>query len=502
MDSKLYAVIDIGSNTNRLVIFKKDGYGRLNEIENVKSVTRLRNFLDKEGNLIQDGIVTLLKTLRSFKEVVKNYPIDTLICAATATLRVAKNKETIKKIVNEQIGWDLEILTEEEEAFYGYLSVVNSTIIHEALTVDLGGASTEVTYFKDRKLIYSHSFPFGSLSLKYIFNEMKDINELEQYINEQLSAIPWLRNIQVPLIGIGGSARNLAQIDQFQKNYPMGGLHQYKINSPDLERLVSYLSSLSFQQLQKLEGLSKDRADTIVPAAIVFSSIYKFINAPSFIVSKNGLREGIFYKELYIDKEYYLAPSVLKNSIQELVIDYGQNETQINHVKKITHSLYKQLNQFKLADLTEDDWQLLQLAIPVYYLGKYIDSESSSQHTFYLLANRTINGLMHKERLKLALVASYKNKTLFKQFIKPFTDWLSKAEQEKLQLLGAMVKFTYSLDATKRQAIKDIKVEIVEKNIIITCFSKKEAMAEQYEAEKNKKQLEKTLKQDIQLLFY
>ncbi|NCU19031.1 exopolyphosphatase, partial [Bacillus sp. P1(2020)] len=135
-------------------------------------------------------------------------------------------------------------------------------------------------------------------------------------------------------------------------------------------------------------------------------------------------------------------------------------------------------------------------------LGKYIDTESSSQHTFYLLANRTIDGLMHKERLKLALVASYKNKTLFKQFIKPFTDWLSKAEQETLQLLGAMVKFTYSLDATKRQAIKDIKVEIVEKNIMITCFSKKEAMAEQYEAEKNKKQLEKTLKQDIQLLFY
>lgn len=502
MDSKLYAVIDIGSNTNRLVIFKKDGYGRLNEIENVKSVTRLRNYLDEEGNLSQEGIVTLLKTLRSFKEIVKTYSIHTLICAATATIRIAKNREKIKKIVYEQIGWDLEILTEEEEAFYGYLSVVNSTNIHEGLTIDLGGASTEITYFNDRKMVYSHSFPFGSLSLKYIFNEMKDINELELYINNQLSAIPWLRNLQTPLIGIGGSARNLAQIDQFQKNYPMGGLHQYKMTGPDLERLVSYLSSLSVQQLQKLEGLSKDRADTIVPAAIVFSCVYKYINASSFIVSKKGLREGIFYKELYKDMEFTLAPSVIKNSIQELVIDYGQNEAQINHVESLTYSLYEQLKNFKLVHLTEDDWQLLQLAIPVYYLGKYIDTESSSQHTFYLLVNRTIDGLMHKERLKLALVASYKNKTLFKQFIKPFTDWLSKAEQETLQLLGAMVKFTYSLDATKRQAIKDIKVEIVEKNIMITCFSKKEAMAEQYEAEKNKKQLEKTLKQDIQLLFY
>jgi exopolyphosphatase/guanosine-5'-triphosphate,3'-diphosphate pyrophosphatase len=99
------------------------------------------------------------------------------------------------------------------------------------------------------------------------------------------------------------------------------------------------------------------------------------------------------------------------------------------------------MRTISLFPLTGEDLVLLKRAAHVFYLGQYVDEEASSQHTFYLLANRTIDGLSHRDRVQLALVASFKNKTLFKQYIQPFHSWFTRAEQKKLRFLGALLKF-------------------------------------------------------------
>src|SRR5699024_8597148 len=99
------------------------------------------------------------------------------------------------------------ILSDEEEAYYGYLAVVNSTSISTGITVDIGGASTEVTYFEDRELKQAHSFPFGALTLKGFFStEIPTKNELKQlreYLAKQFNKQTWLRDNEVSLISIG-----------------------------------------------------------------------------------------------------------------------------------------------------------------------------------------------------------------------------------------------------------------------------------------------------------
>src|SRR5699024_7350712 len=115
---------------------------------------------------------------------------------ATATIRQAENAQQIQRVVEDQIGWEMRILSEQEEAYYGFLAVVNSTSIQEGITVDIGGGSTEVTYFKDRSLVESHSFSFGALTLKEFFSSNKSVakslTELRQYVTNQLSTLPWL----------------------------------------------------------------------------------------------------------------------------------------------------------------------------------------------------------------------------------------------------------------------------------------------------------------------
>ncbi|QDP40975.1 exopolyphosphatase [Radiobacillus deserti] len=505
MQKKFYGIVDIGSNTMRLVIYLQEKAGHLREVENVKAVARLRNHLNTENQLTEQGLDILINTLQSFREVIRTYSLTDLVCVATATIRQAKNQSDIINKVKERTGLPIRVLSEKEEAFYGYLAVVNATSIDEGITVDIGGGSTEVTYFKNRQLMEAHSFPFGALTLRSFFKDIipeeKEIFELRHFLMEQFSSLPWLAQKQVPLIGIGGSARNLAQIDQALKKYPLAGLHQYKMQVADIQSVMAYLVSLNYEKLLKVEGLSSDRADIILPAITVFSSLYETVQAESFVLSRKGLRDGVFYEQLSKEFGTYLFPDVLEDSIQELINDYDLHPKQILHVQSLTRKLFHQLQDQTAVDWQDADWVLLKRASYVFNLGKYIDSESSSQHTFYLLANRTIDGLLHKERLELALVASFKNKTVFKQYVQPYKDWFSKQAQKKLRSLGALLKFAYCLDATRRQIIDDFTIEKTEIGIDITLYCSQDWMPEKYQAEKQKKHLEKSLKIPIQLHF-
>jgi len=506
--NKKFGIIDIGSNTVRLVIYVKDRSGRLKEIENVKAVARLRNYLMSNGYLSQDGLQVLMDTLKGFQEVTRFHHLRHVRCVATATIRQAFNQKEILQKISDETDFHIRILSEYEEAYYGFLAVVNSTSIEEGITIDIGGGSTEITYFKHRKLIEFHSFPFGALSLKKQFVKGnlptdKELNTIKEFLQKEFEKLPWLKNKKLPIIAIGGSARNLVQVEQVINKYPLSNLHQYEMTLPNIIKTKEYLKSLSFENLQRVEGLSKDRADIIIPAIEVFEELYKTVDATSYILSRKGLRDGVFYEELMNEFEMSIFPNVLEESFQQLAADYEIDLAYTFQVTNIALTLYQQFQDKGVTVLDLSDISLIKKGSFLYNLGEYIDSDSSSQHTFYLLANRTIEGLMHKKQVELALVGSFKNKSKFKQYLEPFKDWFTKEEQRKLRLIGSLVRFSYSLNATKRNIVEDIEV-IVGSNdtIYLSIYSNQNWQPEEYEAEKQKKHLEKALKKKIELNFF
>lgn len=500
-----YAVIDIGSNSVRLVVFLQKRGGRLEEIENVKMDLRLRNYLNNESILSEEGIALLLSVIQGFKDIIDAYNLEELICAATATIRQAKNKQEIIDSIKEQTGFNIKVLTEEEEAFYGYFAVVNSTSLREGITIDIGGGSTEITYFNNRILQYSHSFPFGALTLKEFFenNQSYDRNalELRSFLFSQLNQLDWIKGRKVPIIGIGGSARNLVEIDQNQKKYPLAGLHQYEMSDLDFVRVIHQLSALNEVEMQKVEGLSKDRTDSILPAIEAIYCLFKLTEADRFILSRKGLREGLFYKKLAKGLGLDIFPNVLSGSMRELVEEYNINEEHILHMQKMVSVLFKQLNLNGIRICKGTDLKWLQMACTVFELGSYIDTESSARHTFYMIANRTIDGMTHKSRLRLALVASYKNKSLFKQIVAPYKEWFTKEERKQLLSTGMVLRFIYNLNKTKRQVVRDIQIQIEHNILTFHIKCKGSFMAESYQVEKQKRQLEKLLGHSIEFKF-
>ncbi|MCD7035460.1 Ppx/GppA family phosphatase [Metabacillus sp. GX 13764] len=490
----------------RLVIFERDKSGRLREIENVKAVARLRNYLTEDQKLSDEGIRVFVQTLLSFQEVTRHHNLTDIKCVATATIRQADNQKEILKAAEEKTDFAVRVLSEYEEAYYGYLAVVNSTSIKDGITIDIGGGSTEITLFRGRELKEYHSFPFGALSLKKLFVKNSiptqgELKKLHQFLEDQLLSLPWLKGQKLPIIGIGGSARNLIQTEQALKGYPLAGVHQYDIGFQDIEMVQSYLTSLSFQDLQRVEGLSKDRADIIIPAIEVFRTLCELTGSSRFILSRKGLRDGVFFEELTKDFGISKFPNVIEESLHDLAVDFEIDLAYVFQVTKIAGMLYKLIEREGYADFASENFQDLKRSAFVYNLGQYIDSESSSQHTFYLLANRSIDGLFPRERLKIALIASYKSKASFKQYVEPFDSWYSKEEQQNMRLLGAILKISYSLNATRRNIVKDIKLERDKRGLSLTVGCDQDWGPEEYQVEKQKKHLEKLLKTNIDIIF-
>ena len=137
----------------------------------------------------------------------------------------------------------------------------------------------------------------------------------------------------------------------------------------------------------------------------------------------------------------------------------------------------------------------------MYYLGSFIDSDSSSPHTYYLIANSMINGFPHKDRVKLALLASFKNKSLLKFYCKE-TQWFSGKEVDTIQALGGIIKFVNALNISHTSFVEEVKLkEKKDDKYELYVYYKGEPIAEEYQANRQKKHIEKILKESSNHLY-
>jgi exopolyphosphatase/guanosine-5'-triphosphate,3'-diphosphate pyrophosphatase len=294
---KTYGMIDIGSNNVRLVIYEMKNKHDFLIALNTKESIRLRNYV--HNNLLTvEGINKLLTCLHDFKKLItSHYNVDQLILFATQTIRMVDNKESILQLVKEQLDWDIEILSEQEEALLGYEGM-NLYLAHQqdGIYVDLGGGSMEIVYFKDNEIQHYHSFSFGSIVLRNMLKDpipsKMELKMLKRFILNEYHTLDWLTSLEVPLIVVGGSSRNLVRIDRFiTKKHEI--THGYTLSFREIKRIRKLLMLLTIDEIEKIEGFTSNRSDVIIPSIYAFELLYQYINASSYICSRTGLREGV-----------------------------------------------------------------------------------------------------------------------------------------------------------------------------------------------------------------
>lgn len=503
MEKKL-AVIDIGSNSIRNVIFEVNGHGQYFERLNVKEVARLSSHITEHNELSESGIEALIQTLNHFNRLNAHHEVKELLPVATAAIRNANNSKAILEEVRQATGMEIRLLSDYEEAYYGYSAIVNSTYIEDGYSVDIGGGSMEVTYFKNRELVFYHSFPFGAVTLTEDFMKgdtltKEERKQLTSFLKKSFKEIDWLEPHGIPLVGVGGTARNLVRVEQSLSLFPLEGIHQYAVGTDRLHDVVDELIQMSTKQLSRLDGLSKDRIDIIAPAVTAIDELARYLKVPEFIMSNNGLREGLFYEYYLKENNLVRFRDVKEESFRHFEKQYDVDPIRHKHLIHLAQQIYAGLIETKSIKPKPFEPALLEGACRLAYVGEYIDHNNKSDHTFHLITTNDFKGMNNEDRLALALVTSYKSRRLLDQHIEGFPEWFDAKMLKSLELLGSIVKLVDALDLTERQVIGNVDLSSTDEGLVMTLHAHTSPRFELQRGIRHKKHLERAIDQPIEL---
>lgn len=509
MSRERFGLLDVGSNTIRLVIFEKDDYHGITELQNIKTPARLVQYLDSSNKMSEEGIQVMITVLKSFTDIADRYNIEDLISIATAAIRQSTNRDDIIHRVKTEVDLDLDILAEEKEAYYGNYAVRHTMDVIDGVSIDIGGGSTEVTYFKNKEVMESHSFPFGTVSLQKDFfdgkdhNDKKAIKKARKWVNDQLRTLDWLEDLDVTLVGIGGSARNYAEVYQRQNDYPIAGIHQYYMSLENLDETFELFEDSTMDEMADLDGLSEDRRDIIIPAGIVFSELLNVMDSETFAISSRGLREGIILERL--NEQYedaYDLFGIKRQTVQRMFKQYDIRPISAHQRIILADRLIELIKEKGILDVEDEHLYLLHYAATLYYLGSYIEDDSKSQHTFYIISNTNLHGFNHRDRVRLALLASYKNRSLFKQYTSDVKDWYDEKELDLLLYMGSIIKFAEALSDSHVNFVQEMELfESDDDSYVLQVTYSGDAIAEEYRANRHKNHIERVLGKSLEITF-
>lgn len=288
------AVIDLGSNSVRLVIYRLEGRA-IWTIFNEKALAGLGRDLPTTGRLSPDGIETAIAAMRRFRAVLDGLPASEIMVVATAAARDAVDGRDFLARVQEETGLQVRILTGEQEARYAALGVIAGQPDAKGVVGDLGGSSLELIRLQDGRSGDGVTLPLGPFSLGA--PRPLDVDKTRKRIDTALAPMGD-RFATSQFQAVGGAWRNLALLHMIMADYPLRVAHQYEMTRADAQDVARFVSRQSRGSLERIQGLSKKRFDTLPYSALVLDALIERLGVEKVVISAYGLREGLLLEAM------------------------------------------------------------------------------------------------------------------------------------------------------------------------------------------------------------
>jgi len=407
---KRIGVIDIGSNSARLVIFEISSSFGFHLICEKKSRVRIGEGAYENGGELQEiGISRAYNALKVFKQTLDQFEVDKSLCVATSALRDAPNGVQFIKWIYETIGVKIDIISGTQEAYFGALAGANLLNVQNAITIDIGGGSSELALIENSKITKTYSLNLGTVRLKELFFDKNlSMQEARAFILEEFKKIPNGFKNSVA-IGIGGSARALAKAIMRYSNYPLDKLHAFEY---ELSEYAWFLQQIIEGDRLKELFISTDRFDTIREGVLIFEMILEYIGASKVITSGVGVREGVFLEAFLSSNDSFFPPNI-NPSVVSLMDRFAKNSLPTAQKSQSATQLYEILSTYmeiKTSYLNE-----LLYAVELSAIEQNFNIYKSYQHTFYIALNELNYKLTHKQIALIALILRFGGKSLYKK---------------------------------------------------------------------------------------
>lgn len=479
------AIIDLGSNSARLIVMHIYENGAYNLVYNQKETVRLSEGLEESGLLQPAAMQRAIDTLKIFAHMIELLAVDQILAVATAAVRNAANGTEFIQQVRQASGIEFQIINGETEATLGYLGVMNTIAVDNAVLFDLGGGSIELTLIRNRQAEKTVSIPVGSVTLteRFGLHDKADEEQLAnayQYIKQHLSSLGWLDNLSVPLIGTGGTARNIAKMDQRRKNHPLSRVHNYRLGWMSFDDLWKELGKTNLQQRRKVPGLSSGRADIILGGLTIVKCLFDLTQSSQLIISGCGVREGLFFQHYF--NRTGLGPvvdDILEHSARNMLLFYKGNANHAHHIAKLTQAMCAGWNS--LLNLSPRHEKLLAVAALLHDIGITINYYDHPRHSAYMVENARLFGLTHREQLLTAVVAGWHDglTAKFSQH-KIYHEFLDESDWLTARKLGLLLTIAENLDISQIGLVEEIEASVSNDQAKLLLFAPEPvAMAQQ-----------------------
>lgn len=412
--SKITTIIDIGSNSMRMVVLEKSSRFAFSLINETKSKVKIsEGCYENGGNLQEIPMQRAYEALKSFLNISNALKSRKIFCVATSALRDAPNSKIFLNRVKNGLGLNIKIINGEKEAYYGGVATSNLLPDDNFVTVDIGGGSTEFCFVKDGKITKSISLDVGTVRLKELYFNKNNLDGAKKYILDSLKKVFELKEeIPSKVVGIGGSIRFLSKLIMQKNSYPLDAIHGFTYSVKSEQKLFSdILKTKTIDDLEKI-GVKRDRIDTIKEGTFIFKTILDELKTKTVVTSGVGVREGVYLTDL-LRSSNHKFPQNFNVSVRSLLDRFqicekqsayvGTNASKIFEVLKPVHKLD---NYYKT---------LLVIASKLHSIGTTLNFYKSNDNAFEFILNGLSYDFFHSSRVIVAYMLKFSKKSLLKQ---------------------------------------------------------------------------------------
>lgn len=411
------AAIDVGSNAIRLLIGKVDEKGQAEALESLRIPVRLGKDTFQNGIIGESSIQETVNAFTSFQKVIHDYGVSQFRAVSTSAMREAFNQDILAERILQATGIQVDVISGEEEARLIHLAVSKAVDLQKcaALLIDIGGGSMEATLSVNGNILFAESYKVGAVRLLTQLSQPDKTGvSVEELVREFVESPrrrirKILQNQPVTLlVGTGGNVEELGELAHKLLDHRSNRA----INLEDLNALIERLRSLTYEERIHLLGLRPDRADVILPAAILLKAIAEETLQHEIVIPRVSLKEGVLW-DLAEEITQGAHPSRSEQvwvSVQRLGSKYGTDEGHARHVAELASRIFDQT--LLLHNLEPEYRLLLEAAAYLHDIGHFISTIDHEKHGYYILTANPLIGLTEAQQAIVANLVRFHRRQL------------------------------------------------------------------------------------------
>ncbi len=493
--------VDAGSNAIRFLMAEFTSPTEFSTLFYERVPVRLGHQVFLTGRLPAAAMDSAVEAFASFRDRMKDLKLDAFRAVATSATREAKNGQDLVDRVLDETGIELEMISGSEEARLVHLAVASRVDLAggQWILTDLGGGSVEVSLVDDMGMLWSESHTMGSVRvLEELGESSQDPGGYSRILSDYVSTlrIPSPAQYWAPagFVATGGNIEALASLVGTPKT-PQG-LARMPVG--DLRSAIDLLSRHSYKERITELNLREDRADVILPAAMVYHHLAKLAGAEEILVPGVGVKEGILL-DLVDDLVSHSSHVVRREEqLTKAVISFGRrfmfDEAHGIQVAKLGLSLFAQLQE--LHGLPTSDRRLLMAASVLHDIGAFVGHKRHHKHTLYLISHSELPGLSEVEMLMVANIARYHRKNIPRKHHPDFMS-LSPEDRERTTVLSAILRVADALDRSHLQVVREVQVTASQEQITLKLVGEGDLLLERWAVSRKTLLLGKVLQREV-----